>query len=334
MAPASARARENAALCNWGAYSERARERRGAARRGGMDAGDEEDERQPWRRCWRGWRQRFSDDFVLRVTTSEESSKTPPPPPPPPPTTLCLRQAPGGASTAAATAEAARHRGAAGARADVFQDPGATGTTLWDSALVLAHWLMREPELVRRRRCIELGAGIGLNAAVAHCLGAEAVVATGLPPVLPLLEQNMQRATSAADAQQRRAGAPRRRGQPGTAALLEWGNADDVDRLVRTHGAFDAVLCSDLIYCEGAVRPLIATLRRLLRANPAAVVYLAQEEHRPEPLQQFFELLEECLDVRDVPSTRVDGRVKSRQIRVVECRRVRRASERADVLQK
>jgi predicted nicotinamide N-methyase len=46
------------------------------------------------------------------------------------------------------------------------------GLLLWESALALARWLAAEPALVRGRRVLELGGGVGLAGIVARHLGA------------------------------------------------------------------------------------------------------------------------------------------------------------------
>ncbi|GLC42804.1 hypothetical protein PLESTB_001419600 [Pleodorina starrii] len=80
------------------------------------------------------------------------------------------------------TVEQARFRGAQG-----------FASTVWDSSIVVAKMLERNPDLVAGRAVLDLSAGCGLVAVVAARLGARRTVATDLGPNLPLLRRNCQR---------------------------------------------------------------------------------------------------------------------------------------------
>jgi hypothetical protein len=72
--------------------------------------------------------------------------------------------------------------------------PGAgTGVTAWDGALLLARYLEVCSSNVRGCRVLELGAGCGVVGITAAALGAQSVLMTDLPCVLPLLESNICR---------------------------------------------------------------------------------------------------------------------------------------------
>lgn len=62
-------------------------------------------------------------------------------------------------------------------------------STVWDSAIVLAKYFEKHPEIVKGKRCLDLSAGCGLVGIVAAALGGE-VTATDLAPNLPLLRRN------------------------------------------------------------------------------------------------------------------------------------------------
>eukprot|EP00039_Didymoeca_costata_P010054 m.134336 g.134336 ORF g.134336 m.134336 type:complete len:159 (+) comp14692_c0_seq6:185-661(+) len=73
-----------------------------------------------------------------------------------------------------------------------------TGLFLWDACFVLAKYLEDE-ETTRRKgtlsgkRCLDLGAGLGLLALSALVLGAANVVATDIEETLQLLDKNISR---------------------------------------------------------------------------------------------------------------------------------------------
>jgi hypothetical protein len=72
--------------------------------------------------------------------------------------------------------------------------PGAgTGVTAWDGALLLARYLEVRSSNVRGCRVLELGAGCGVVGITAAALGAQSVLMTDLPCVLPLLQSNIYR---------------------------------------------------------------------------------------------------------------------------------------------
>ncbi|GLI60108.1 hypothetical protein VaNZ11_002154 [Volvox africanus] len=78
---------------------------------------------------------------------------------------------------------------------------GAEGfaSTVWDSSIVVAKLLERNPDLVVGRAVLDLSAGCGLAAIAAARLGARHTVATDLGPNLPLLRRNCERNGAAVD---------------------------------------------------------------------------------------------------------------------------------------
>jgi hypothetical protein len=68
-----------------------------------------------------------------------------------------------------------------------------TGVTAWDGCLLLARYLEVCSSNVRGCRVLELGAGCGVVGITATALGAQSVLMTDLPYVLPLLQSNINR---------------------------------------------------------------------------------------------------------------------------------------------
>lgn len=70
-----------------------------------------------------------------------------------------------------------------------------TGATVWPAAMVLLKYLERHPDLVRRRRVVDLGSGTGVTSLAVALLGASHVVCTdGEDPVVGLALKNCQTA--------------------------------------------------------------------------------------------------------------------------------------------
>eukprot|EP00929_Paragymnodinium_shiwhaense_P082612 TRINITY_DN43634_c0_g1_i2.p1 TRINITY_DN43634_c0_g1~~TRINITY_DN43634_c0_g1_i2.p1 ORF type:complete len:259 (-),score=42.51 TRINITY_DN43634_c0_g1_i2:859-1635(-) len=74
-----------------------------------------------------------------------------------------------------------------------YEFPAITGNSVWDAGIHLSRWLSTEEgcEVVRGRRCVELGAGLGLVGITAACCGAS-VVLTDLAPNLPATQDNIR----------------------------------------------------------------------------------------------------------------------------------------------
>eukprot|EP01052_Picozoa_sp_SAG31_P054174 SAG31_NODE_14275_length_817_cov_1.033426_1_plen_180_part_10 len=69
-----------------------------------------------------------------------------------------------------------------------------TGLSVWASAVVLARWCAANPEELRGKRCIELGAGTGLAglAAALYCRPASVCLTDFAPFTLANLRHNVQ----------------------------------------------------------------------------------------------------------------------------------------------
>lgn len=67
------------------------------------------------------------------------------------------------------------------------------GFLLWESAIGLARYMEAHPERVRRRRVLELGAGLGFAGLVARSLGAQVWQTDHLPLTLALARLNAKK---------------------------------------------------------------------------------------------------------------------------------------------
>ena len=167
-----------------------------------------------------------------------------------------------------------------------------TGALLWDSAVVLASFIVRNASALRLSlrnasalrlslferslpsdapRCIELGAGLGLAGLTAAATLGAATTLTDRRECLPLLRRGILANGLQSTAQ---------------AAELEWGD----ERAAHALGPFDLVLASDCIYETEHAAPFVATLAALLEADGAGCALLAYDEAigRPAALEAFF----------------------------------------------
>ncbi|GFS40547.1 S-adenosyl-L-methionine-dependent methyltransferases superfamily protein [Actinidia rufa] len=149
--------------------------------------------------------------------------------------------------------------------------PGVTGAVLWDSGVVLGKFVEHAVEsgmmVLRGKKVVELGSGCGLVGCIAALLGAE-VILTDLPDRLRLLKKNIE---TNLDGDFR-----------GSAAVNEliWGEELDT-KLIEPLPDYD------VIYSEGAVMDLLATLREL--CGTQTTVILAGELRNDSVLEYFLE---------------------------------------------
>ena len=68
-----------------------------------------------------------------------------------------------------------------------------TGVNTWDGAVVLAKFFENNPEIVRGKRVLELGAGTGVAGLSTAVLGAAHVLLSDLGYVLPNLRENVRK---------------------------------------------------------------------------------------------------------------------------------------------
>ena len=146
-----------------------------------------------------------------------------------------------------------------------------TGLALWISSQILSGYLSENPQLVRGKRVLELGAGLGLCGIVAHHLGAKHVIATdGDTEVLSHLRYNINQNQKT----------PTELSSP----QLVWG--EDLDEFRNVHGRQPVILATDVFYAPESIKPLWQTVDHMLERDGCFL--LAFCPHRV-PLEQVLE---------------------------------------------
>ncbi|CAJ0600119.1 unnamed protein product [Cylicocyclus nassatus] len=158
-----------------------------------------------------------------------------------------------------------------------WNENGVAGV-LWDSATVLSEYLLRN-DIVRDRRVLELGAGLGLPSIVAAKLFAFHVTATDQPSALSLLHQNLE-----ANLDQK---------QMSTVAVapLDWTNPPK-DKL-----PCDVVLGADLVYDKSVFGALKNVITWLVEGN--TIMLMATKIRYPKD-REFYETLKDEFSVEQV----------------------------------
>ncbi|PIN21553.1 putative methyltransferase [Handroanthus impetiginosus] len=129
-----------------------------------------------------------------------------------------------------------------------------TGLMLWESARLMASVLAANPEIVSRKKVLELGCGCSGISSVIAATSADLVVATdGDTKALELLTVNVASNLKS----------------PSLDSLnvrkLEWGNENDIEAIKQLNEkGFDIIIGTDVTYVAEAIIPLFATARELI----------------------------------------------------------------------
>ncbi|XVE57515.1 hypothetical protein DITRI_Ditri04bG0096800 [Diplodiscus trichospermus] len=122
-----------------------------------------------------------------------------------------------------------------------------TGSWLWDSALVLSHWISTHLNF-QGNVVLELGAGAGLPGLTAAVLGASRVLLTDVQQLLPGLLKNVEA-----------------NGFEGRVEVKElvWGSDESMSKITvsSTSSMFDVVLMSDVFFDPEDMMKLGTTLK-------------------------------------------------------------------------
>jgi len=185
------------------------------------------------------------------------------------------------------------------------KDVGEEAVVVWDAALVLAYFLLKQDLIQPDTKVLELGAGTGAVGLVAATLGAKRVVITDLPRILPLLQEGIALNPNLSNIEAR---------------ALSWGHQEDLDQLDFVP---DLVLVSDCIYYEASVDPLISTLKSLVGSQTATRILLSYEvrdylESKKIIAKEFFRAVGENFRIKPFPTSACHEEFSSDDIRVIE----------------
>ena len=124
----------------------------------------------------------------------------------------------------------------------------------------MAYYLARHPEIVKKKRILELGCGTGAVGIVCSWLGATKVLLTdGSPIVLETTSRNLK-ANRASKASLQR---------------LRWGYDDDLAKA--QPGSWDLVVAAEVAYQRETLPAFLATVSTLLKEDGLALVVMTPE---------------------------------------------------------
>merc|ERR1719362_570005 len=146
--------------------------------------------------------------------------------------------------------------------AHCHQFPALTGNNLWDASLHLGRWLAQGSiGSLAGRRCVELGAGLGLPGLATACCGAN-VLLTDLAANVPALRENCRR----------NAGSVAIAGGTTAATVLDWDAVEANPQVALTvaeetqaalGGPVDLIIGADVSWCKAFCDPLTAVVLTL-----------------------------------------------------------------------
>lgn len=208
----------------------------------------------------------------------------------------------------------------------------------WPSAVSLATQLLLRPSLVAGRRVVEIGAGLGVAGLSAALAGAASVTLTdreelsllcaalsaqawGMRCIAPAAAQPYGHLFAGVAANVPPVGMPTARAAHDATvvqtASLDWHNLQPEDL-----GAYDVVLCCDVLYEPASVEPVAEAVMALLA--PEGRLLLADPPHRAaKNRERFVQLLQAqggfCFE--ETITTRVDVAGRNTDILFVNVRR-------------
>ncbi|KAG8919112.1 hypothetical protein FRC02_001868 [Tulasnella sp. 418] len=158
--------------------------------------------------------------------------------------------------------------------------PGCGGIA-WPAGEVLSNYLCTHGRnLVKGKRCLELGSGTGLVSLVAAKLGSKVSIATDQSPLLDLIRHNVEINDLGHFVQ---------------VSELNWGEP----LIPMCSSNLDLVLAADCVYFEPAFPLLVQTLKDLNTTNPNAIILFCYKKRRKAD-KKFFVLLRKHFDWQNV----------------------------------
>ncbi|KAI0828913.1 hypothetical protein BC628DRAFT_1361283, partial [Trametes gibbosa] len=181
---------------------------------------------------------------------------------------------------------------------------GTTGLRTWSASLVLAQYILSHREIVRSKRILELGCGIGFLGIVTASTQLEDISDTsslwltdGNEPVLQRCGENMRLRCNQSDE------------HPDLQLhTLDWFDAADSQRRSFVHALFDeaqpdVILGADVVYDPDIIPPLVDILALALGSSKSrhrCKAYIAVAQRIDNTLLQFIHRSKERLSIETV----------------------------------
>ncbi|XP_075558190.1 protein-lysine N-methyltransferase EEF2KMT isoform X3 [Dermacentor variabilis] len=145
---------------------------------------------------------------------------------------------------------------------------GTTGLRTWQASKFLSEWCLENRDLLRSKRIVELGCGVGLTGMVVckTCCPLSYTFTDGHEAVLQSVEENLRRNSVT--------------GCHARVEMLRWGDHENF----REHCTADVILGADLVFDPAVVPALVATLAALLAHGGTAYIASTVRNHETRAL--------------------------------------------------
>lgn len=188
-----------------------------------------------------------------------------------------------------------------------------TGLALWTGSQKMAEWLVansNSSNLVRNKRVLELGAGLGLCGIVAHKLGASEVCLTdGDSRVLENLRHNVRANIMDHDD----CSSVMAKQLIWDRNVEEFLNSQQQDQNGTGRRYFDLIMAADVAYMSKSIEPLLKTVDKCLEPAPGkgdgsgtgGVFLYVNKSYTQDKVERFLDVAERIGFVWTVPSESV-----------------------------
>ncbi|XP_013383563.1 protein N-lysine methyltransferase METTL21A [Lingula anatina] len=155
---------------------------------------------------------------------------------------------------------------------------GGVAAVVWDAAVVLAEYLDKNPDVVKGKLVLELGAGTGLAGIAAAMLGGHLTL-TDRAMALEYIQENVELNIKSLKT------VPK-------VTELDWGK-----NLFQFSDPFDVILGADIIYIEDTFQDLLETLKHLCNRN---CLVLLSCKIRYDRDSRFLSMMKEFFHINDI----------------------------------
>ncbi len=193
------------------------------------------------------------------------------------------------------------------------QDPSShnLGTTVWDASIVLAKYLeknVRKGEFsrvkVKGKRCIELGAGMGLAGMAFALLGADVALTDTTDAVMALLRRNVDTNMSQAALKLKDADWAIDVAGKVSVAELDWSNTSHYEAL---NPPFDYIIAADCVYSEKAVPHFLNCCLAMAAGNLKSTIVVCNEFRSQSVHDIFMAEFSKHMNIKKVPMNKFEA---------------------------
>ncbi|KAJ3556707.1 hypothetical protein NM688_g1877 [Phlebia brevispora] len=180
-------------------------------------------------------------------------------------------------------------------------ETGTTGLKTWLASLVLAQFLITNPELVRSTRVLELGCGVGLLGMIIANLQLSPEYSGGHLYLSDVNAEVLDRCKNNLNLPCNRSSA-----HPAlTCTSLDWTDSLDEGQVTALRSSLQAIMPdmivgADVVYDPTIIDPLLRSIHLGLQCKPTAMALIALTVRNEDTMAKFTCMAEQCLLVHEI----------------------------------